>query len=308
MLFLSDTWADMVKQPEPAIWKPLGGAEKLQAIEDYAERVVRHMAAGGLEMDTFAIGNEIDFGICGVFEEQWPHRVSIDYMRQNVWPRMVPMLKAAEAGVRKAQPRARFIVHLAQWTNPDYCIAFWRAQQEAGVQIDYPGLSYYPSSSDKPAELRFAYLRGAVARIRAALGKPVLICECAYPAAAAFGGQFSTWNHAAEGYALSPAGQARWIADFVALVRRDADFAGACYWSPEWYGGGLWDAFGLFDGQGAARPGVQAFQAPAAAPPGAPGTRCPDGPAEALSASAAQLGLRRVTLRRDSTTGDCVWN
>src|ERR1035437_1502909 len=69
-------------------------------------------------------------------------------------------------------------------------------------------------------------------------------------------GQFAAWNHPAEGYPLSDAGQARWIADFVAVVRGDPNFAGAFYWSPEWYDGGLWDAFALFDANGVARPGV----------------------------------------------------
>ena len=29
----------------------------------------------------------------------------------------------------------------------------------------------------------------------------------------------------------------------------DPNFAGVFYWSPEWYDGGLWDAFALFDSQ-----------------------------------------------------------
>jgi arabinogalactan endo-1,4-beta-galactosidase len=259
VIFLSDDWADLVKQPAPAVWKPLTPEKKLAAVAAYTESVVRHMAKNGLDIDTFEIGNEIDFGICGEFEEEWPRRVSLEFMRTRVWPRMVPILKAAQAGVLKAQPKAKFILHLAQWENVEYCIAFWRAMLAAGVRLDYPGLSYYPSSAKEPARRPFRYLRAQVGKIVEALHKPVLICETGYPATASFGGQFAGWNLPAEGYPLSDDGQARWIADLAAVVRHDPNFAGVFYWSPEWYDGGLWDAFALFDGRGVARPGVRSF-------------------------------------------------
>jgi arabinogalactan endo-1,4-beta-galactosidase len=268
VLFLNDDWADFVKQPAPAVWNDLPAEQKLSAIESYAERVTRRFADSGVDIDTFEIGNEIDFGICGVFEEDWPHRVSIDYMRASIWPRMTPILKAAQAGVLKAQPKARFILHLSQWDNVAYCTAFWQAMIADGVRVDVPGLSYFPTSSADAKQRSFPFLQSQVATIATALGKPVLICETGYPARADFTGQFAGWNHPADGYPLTDAGQALWLHDFVAIVRSDPHFVGAIYWSPEWYGGGLWDAFALFDDEGKARPGVRALasDSPAATP------------------------------------------
>jgi arabinogalactan endo-1,4-beta-galactosidase len=65
VIFLSDDWADLVKQPAPTVWKDLAPAKKLAAVEAYTERVVRHMAESGVDIDTFEIGNEINF--VGVF-------------------------------------------------------------------------------------------------------------------------------------------------------------------------------------------------------------------------------------------------
>ena len=265
VIFLSDDWADFVKQPAPAAWKNLAPDKKLAAIEAYTERVVRHMAKNGVDIDTFEIGNEIDFGICGEFEEEWPRRVSLEYMRTKIWPRMVPILKAAQAGVLKAQPKAKFIVHLSQWNNVDYCIPFWQAMLAAEVRLDYPGLSYFPSSAKAPEQRSFHYLRAQVGKIVEAMHKQVMICETGYPANANFGGQFAEWNLPAEGYPLSDVGQAQWIADLVAVIRNDSNFAGVFYWSPEWYDGGLWDAFALFDAHGVARPGGPVVRAPPAA-------------------------------------------
>lgn len=267
VIFLSEGWADLVKQPAPAAWKPLSTEKKLAAIEAYTESVVSHMTKHGVDINTFEIGNEIDFGICGEFEEEWPRRVSREFMQANVWPRMAPILKAAQAGVLKAQPKAKFILHLSQWNSADYCISFWQAMLGAGVKLDIPGLSYYPSSAKEPAQRRFDYLQAQVGKIVEALHKPVLICETGYPATANFGGQFAAWNLPCEGYPLSDDGQAKWIGDMIALVRRDPNFAGVFYWSPEWYDGGLWDAFALFDAHGIARPGVRSFKGNGAAKP-----------------------------------------
>ena len=259
VVFLSDEWADFVKQPAPVVWKKLTPEKKLAAVATYTESVVSHMAKNGVDIDTFEIGNEIDFGICGEFEEEWPRRVSVEFMRTQVWPRMTPILKAAQAGVLKVQPKAKFILHLSQWNNVDYCIPFWQAMIAAGVRLDYPGLSYFPSSAKEPMQRPFSFLQTQVGKIVEALHKPVLICETGYPAAANFGGQFAEWNLLAEGYPLNDDGQAKWIADLAAVIRHDRNFAGVFYWSPEWYDGGLWDAFALFDAHGVARPGARSL-------------------------------------------------
>jgi len=256
VLFLSEIWADMVKQPTPAIWKDLAGKDKTKAITAYTEKVARHLQDAGLDIELFEIGNEIDFGICGVFEEQWPNRVSLDYMRTRIWPDMVPLIRAAQLGVQKVRPDAKFLLHLAQWQNADYCTAFFNFMTEHKVQLDYAGLSYFPTSAEKPEQRSLAFMGGQIDTISDAVHRPVIICESGYPAAASFGGQFSSWNKPIDGYTLDEAGQAKWLADYLAMGQANPHLAGLFYWSPEWINGGLWDAFALFDSTGKARPAL----------------------------------------------------
>jgi arabinogalactan endo-1,4-beta-galactosidase len=260
VIFLSAEWADQEKQPAPVDWKALPPKRKADAIANYAERVVRHMIDHGVDINTFEIGNEIDFGICGEFEPEWPKRVSLEYMRTQVWPRMVPILKAAQVGVLRVRPDARFLLHLARWNEPEYAVAFWRMMLQSGVRVDEAGFSYFPSSTPNAEHQSFGYLKAQAAQIVKALGRPVVICETGYPASANFGGQFAAWKHPVPGYPLDPDGQARWIADLIALIRKDRNFIGAYYWSPEWYDDRIWDAFALFDAHGVARPGVRSFR------------------------------------------------
>ena len=273
VLFLSEDWADLVKQPVPAAWAALPLEQRAAAVEQYAELVTRRFADAGVNANLYEIGNEIDFGVCGEFEEEWMRRVSLEYMRQRVWPRMAPILLAAQRGVLKADPDARFVIHLAQWNNMDYCITMWRWLRDAGVRIDYLGLSYFPSSAEKPEQRTLAYMLEHTRRAADALDRPVLICETGYPSTPEFGGHFAAWNHAASGYPLDPDGQRRWLADLLRVTRGDPRFAGVYYWSPEWYDGGLWDAFALFDAAGRARPALGAFAPTATDEPAAPPSR-----------------------------------
>jgi arabinogalactan endo-1,4-beta-galactosidase len=130
-----------------------------------------------------------------------------------------------------------------------------------GVVVDYPGLSYFPTSA-KTGENSNAALLKQVRKIREALGKPVLICEYGYPSVAGFPGQFAEWNHSVEGYPLDEEGQQRWLRDFVELVRGEKAIAGAWYWSPEWYDSEMWQAFSLFRANGSPKPALKSFEKP----------------------------------------------
>jgi arabinogalactan endo-1,4-beta-galactosidase len=256
VLFLSEGWADFEKQPAPAVWADLPYEDKVATIEAYAARVTQHLVNAGVKVDLFEIGNEIDFGVCGEFEEEWPKRVSIDYMRARVWPRMAPILAAAQRGVRRVKPDARFVLHLTRWDEPAYDLAFWQTMQAQGVTVDLAGLSYFPSSNGGtiPALLANAHT------IHEALDRPVLLCETAYPSEPAFPGQFATWNQPVAQYPLDEAGQAAWLRDLLRATRASDDIAGAYYWSPEWLGSGMWDAFALFRADGTAKPALRSLR------------------------------------------------
>lgn len=260
VLFLSESWADYVKQPAPAAWQGLTPATRITAVRDYARATAQALRAGGITGDWYAVGNEVDFGICGEFEERWDRRFALAWMRREVWPRAAALIAAAQQGVRAANPQAQFIIHLTQWWNPDFCRAMLTAMREHGVSIDAIGLSYYPSAPMSEQRDMAAFFANADTLAKE-FACPVIVCEYGYPAQAQFAGQFADWNHAAPGYPLTPAGQRQWLHDFLAGCRANPRVAGAFYWSPEWYAGELWQAFALFDAAGEARPALTAFTA-----------------------------------------------
>ncbi len=266
VIFLSEDWADYVKQPAPAAWRGMLLEGKAAAARAHARAVAIALRDRGIRCPYFAVGNEIDFGICGEFEERWERRFAMEWMRKEIWPRAAAVIVAAQEGVLEVDPRARFVVHLAQWWSPDYVRAMIETLKANGVRLDAVGLSYYPSAPMGEEQDPAAFFRNAET-LAEAFDCPVIVCETAFPATPEIGGQFSSWNRAVPGHEFTPEGQRRWIADFLEECRRRPVIAGAFYWSPEWHGGGLWDAFALFDERGVARPGLGALGAGAGVPP-----------------------------------------
>jgi len=261
VFFLSENWSDYVKQPAPAAWASLSFPEKLAQVTAYSEQTTRRFQQAGIATDLYEVGNEIDFGICGEFEERWENRFNLAYMSERIWGRAAQVIRAAEEGIRRANPKARFVLHLTQWWNPEFCAAFHAAMIRNGAHVDLLGLSFFPSSGLSEKQT-FADLGTSVQSVVAATGAAIVICECGYPSQPSFGGQFSTWNKAVPGYPLSPAGQRQWLADALAFCRGQSQIRGVFYWSPEWYTEEMWQAFALFGADGAAREALGALRGP----------------------------------------------
>ena len=100
VLFLSDDWADLMKQPAPAKWKGLSLAERATAIQAYSRDIVTHFRKAGLRSHLYGIGNEIDFGVCGEYPGQESEK-AVNSLREHVWPRAAKLILASERVSRR---------------------------------------------------------------------------------------------------------------------------------------------------------------------------------------------------------------
>jgi arabinogalactan endo-1,4-beta-galactosidase len=259
VIFLSEDWADLMKQPAPAIWKNLDLPARAKAVRAYSRDIVTHFRKEGLTNHLYEIGNEIDYGICGVYPGKSTKKTPEGLGREH-WPQAAELILASQQGVKEADPEAKFMLHIAHWWDVDFCIGFFRFMLGKGVQIDYAGLSYFPSSNIG-GSLEMEQFGDVVTRLHQAVGCPVIVPETAYPSTSDFKGQFSRWKKETPGYPLSPDGQRRWIGDFLGYCAAHPDIAAVYYWSPEWCGEGMWKAFALFDPAGEAKSAWSAFSA-----------------------------------------------
>lgn len=257
VIFLSEDWADLMKQPAPAIWKDLDLAARAVAVENYSREVVTHFRKEGLRSHLYEIGNEIDYGICGVYPGKSTAK-NPEGLSRRCWPDAAKLILASQRGVLAADPDAEFMLHIAHWWDVEFCVAFFKFMIGQGVRIDYAGLSYFPSSNIG-GSLEMDQFGRVVDRLFAEIQRPIIIPETAYPSTSDFKGQFSRWKKAVPGYPLTKDGQRRWISDFLDFCAHKPAIASVYYWSPEWSGEGMWKAFALFDTDGQARPAWAAF-------------------------------------------------
>lgn len=283
VLFLSEDWSDMMKQPLPESLKGLSLEDRAAAVKTYSRDIVAHFRSVGLTNHFYEIGNEIDYGICGEYPRKGAKKTPAALSRK-LWPNSARIIRAAQDGVLEADPEATFMLHIAHWWDAGFCTAFFRFMQDHGVQLDFAGLSYFPSANIG-GSLEMESFGATAAKVAQATGRPIVVPETAYPGTSDFKGQFSRWKYEAPGYPLSPDGQRRWLADFLAFCNRHPDVVAVYYWSPEWCGEGMWKAFALFDPTGAARPAWKSF---------APGARTARAPLQPVYFEAASNRLFAV--------------
>jgi len=257
VIFLSEDWADMMKQPVPTAWKDLTFEQRVEAVRIYSRDIVAHFRKEGLRNHLYEIGNEIDYGICGEYPRKGAKK-NPEALSRRLWPRTAELIRASQAGVLESDPDEKFMLHIAHWWDTEFCVAFFRFMIEQGIQVDYAGLSYFPSSNIG-GSLEMALFGETVTRLARAINRPISIPETAYPSTREFSGQFSRWKYDVPGYPLTPDGQKRWIADFLAFCDAHPDIASVYYWSPEWCGEGMWKAFALFDPKGESKPAWDGF-------------------------------------------------
>lgn len=258
VLFLSEDWADVGKQPAPAEWSELPLTARAEAIRSYSRETVAHLLETGIRPPYYEIGNEIDYGISGVFAEFDQRHLST--LQTSIWPQQAILLQAAIEGVRQADPEARIMLHIAQAYDPLFSRAFYRSMQDLGVEYDIAGLSFYPSALGPMIVGAFCQ---TIELLGNELGLPAVVAEFAYPGEIPGGGPFGNWRNTLPGYPLTQDGQGSFLADFLADMRAHPNVIGAYYFSPAFHWGGeLWGPFALFDAQGRARPALGALTRP----------------------------------------------
>lgn len=235
-LFLSDRAAHGGRQRLPQEWAGLSLKEVCERVQRHCFETATHFRESGLNVEVYEIGNEIERGVLGfprfATDEpiDWLRMMREDpaWLRENVWRPEAALLKAATRGVKRAQPSAEVLLHIATMPPPNdaYVTTFFEAMVAEGVRFDYAGLSVYPRGSAW-ADWKQSVARWA--RDLEALGKPVVISEFSYPHSPGPGIAEGAARQPLLGFPPTPEGQARFVGDFLTWCRQTRNVAGAFY-------------------------------------------------------------------------------
>jgi len=214
----SDFWADPNKQYAPKAWARKRIDDKATLIAQFTEDALYTILNAGADVGMVQIGNEINKGVCGTYEEA-------DVMK---------LLASASSAVREVSSvSGRKIDVAVHYTSvDDSAMTLKRAEtlKNYGVDYDVFGISYYSYWHGS-----FENMNNVLKEISATYGKKTCIMETAYPFTSGDGDANgnSVGSGGVEGYPDSMQAQAKNFRD-VAYYANDAGALGVFYWEGAW--------------------------------------------------------------------------
>lgn len=213
----SDTWADPAKQFTPARWQ---GKPLPDSIYAYTKRCLTQMVRNGVEPRAIQVGNEITFGM------DWPTG-RVDPMDGKNWGPFLDMLKAGCRACREVCPSAKIIIHTEKAGKWDMTHAFYKRLEDAKLDYDIIGLSYYPMWHGTLNELSYTLDKLATTFPK----HEVMIVEAAYYY------QHDGVNRGEEDFSCCPPGtiegQQKFTAELVHELKQHKNVTGLFWWYPE---------------------------------------------------------------------------
>ena len=233
----SDTWVDAGHIQAPAECSSMTVDQKADWIYTYTKNSLEALKAADATPDLVQVGNEIMYGFMGISVAPYD-KSGTD------WTSFLKVLKQGCQAVRDVCPAAQTIIHTDRPTNSDYAKYWYGKLDDAGIEYDVIGLSYYPFWH---GWLTKAQKSGKNNSLEASLDqiaidfptKKVQIVECAYPIQwwPSSGINYDTrsvWP-VAEGKCQ---GQYDFVKDLIAELAKHSNVEGLSYWYPEEAGNG----------------------------------------------------------------------
>jgi arabinogalactan endo-1,4-beta-galactosidase len=238
----SDTWADPQKQYLPGAWEGKSHDELVAAIFDYTFKVISKLREEGVFPDMVQPGNEIINGM------MWP-----DGKLPENWDNFTALLQSAIDGIyagSKDLPHPKIMIHIDQGGHMDKTKWFFDKINQAGIQYDVIGQSYYPWWHGSLYDLRENLIFMAKE-----YKKPIIVVEAAYCS------EPTEYKDKPGPFPETPEGQAEFLEELTKIVMETPDNLGigVMWWEPATAGLGHVGARDFFDDEGNALPVMNVF-------------------------------------------------
>lgn len=242
----SDTWADPSNQWIPEEWASLTEEQLQTKVYTYTKESLESLVQEGATPDFIQVGNEISYGMLWSVTVDRTDRTNrcFNDSPQEYWDRFINFLNNGARACREVCPNAKIIIHTERSGDPVALTEIY--QRLSSVDYDIIGLSYYPFWHNSLEVLSESLETLATDYPN----KPVHIVETAYyyqyPSDIEY--DFSDiWPY-------TPEGQAKYIDDLNAELKKHSNVEALYWWFPEengngpdckvltdWINRGLWD-------------------------------------------------------------------
>ena len=246
----SDSWADPSKQWIPAEWTSLSEDALKAKLYEYTKECLLQMNEAGATPDFIQTGNEISYGMLWGKEGVKTYYCT-SASNAAIWNRFTSLLKQAGKACREVCPRAKIVLHTERVARPDAAVNFYNQMQQADVDFDIIGTSYY------------SYYHGDLSKLNSALTmletnfpkKKIMIVETGY---------YHAWQPNGNDiidlsalYPITPEGQLAFTKALIETLKKHKNVNGLYWWwaeaneygldwntkrvTDEWYNAGLFD-------------------------------------------------------------------
>ncbi|WP_173135117.1 glycosyl hydrolase 53 family protein [Pseudaquabacterium terrae] len=244
-LYLTEGPAHFGTQSAPAAWQGLSVADTASRLRTETHALVSSYKAQGINVEVYAVGNEIDLGILGfrpgeriALPPAGLSTLDVNYLRASVWPTEAILLKAGIEGIKAADPNAKIVLHIAGLSLPvpsDIFIkAFFKFMVDQGVPFDYAALSHpyltYPGRVDEYSTDCWMQRIQETSDYIATLGKRTMISEGNYPRAS---GAYAALPMPE--FPFTDSGQAGWVREHLRHANNNPNMIGFLYWYPDYF-------------------------------------------------------------------------
>ncbi len=220
----SDFWADPDKYTVPREWASLSKTSNTEgsviyAAANWTTEVLTAFKDAGCEPSMVQVGNEINNGVCGITAATW----------MNIF------LHDCCAAVRSFDENIKIVLHLAEGANHEGLYSRFKQYDDAGVDYDVMGLSYY------------SYWHGSIESFTDCINQldkefkhDICVMEYSYGWTDDYkegSNQANIYSSSDErngGYKTSVQGQASYIHDVNEAVANTKHGIGSFYWEPAW--------------------------------------------------------------------------
>ena len=236
-LHYSDFWADPGKQFMPKAWQGMNIDELEKAVYDFTSHCLNIAEENSVFPEMIQIGNEITNGTL------WPvGKIYNDETGKREYENFLRLIGAGCRAARAISPEIKIVLHLERSNDKEVYQEFFSEVENAGIEYDIIGASYYPYWHGTPDEV-FANLNNCKH-----FGKDIMIVELGY----GFTDQGYFLNDkqirlvidpdrafvegVSDRYPLTPEGQAAYIRHIIDSAQKFG-IAGIFYWEPLWLPG-----------------------------------------------------------------------
>lgn len=259
----ADSWADPGKQPKPAAWADLNFDDLKQALYDHTYDICNSLKEQGTPPDMIQIGNEITNGML------WP-----DGSNKENFDNLAALLKEGYRAAKDCSPSTLVMLHVDKGGNNEMYRWWFDHIIEREVPFDLIGASYYPYWHGSLADLQ-----NNLNDIALRYDKDIIVVETAYAFTRDDNDSYKNIIRFEErpGYPFTPEGQAKMLADVMAITRAvpNGHGLGVMWWDATWTAvpgngwnplhpdfGNNWENQALFDYENRALPAMNLFNQP----------------------------------------------